>query len=100
MNPFLKDLIADWFKTDKQLGHFYIKQLTTDWIYCQCIDHAWSEHPAFQVRNDCVLVGQQWDKDIELSAADPNFLPKLKAYLIKCCHHTKCNHDPFVECPL
>ena len=100
MNPFLKDILAEWFTTDKQLGHFFIKQLRSNWIDCQCLSHEDYYYIVFQVRDDCVAIGHiDQKKDVVLSAADPDFLPKLKSYLIECCYHTNCNHDPFIECP-
>lgn len=100
--PFLKDILEDWFKSEPGLRHFYIRQLTTDWIYCKCIDHAYANFPTFQILGDRVDFHPEhpWIDFRSYPASDPEFLPKLKGELIKHCKHINCDHDSWFECDL
>lgn len=95
MRPFLKDLIGAWLKTEPKLQHFYIRQLMTDFIMCECIDHAWGEYSQFIINRNNVEVSwpPHWPirkfESILLDAANPNFFDKLKCELIKVCEHAK-----------
>lgn len=92
-HPFLKDILADWFREDEALSHFYVRQLMTDWIVCGCIDWRHSHgavRVSFKVENDRVVL-THWPTSPYMStrqyfkAGDPSFLSNLRHELLKVC---------------
>lgn len=83
-SPNLKELIEQWIKDDPQLHHFHLKRLSWTWLICDCIDHAWNEHPGFRVTRWGIEIFKPWCSE-KLSAADPKFFERLKSELIQNC---------------